>query len=138
MFTDSLYEKSKSGERIRELFTLSIFTIAVAIISVIVMDILIFPIALFAINYKIAFNFIIRDISIFLLIFLFVFFILKKIYTLHKDGYNYREIIKFIIKKPFYYILIFFLFIISTSIIISILYILLNNNYYILYQFTNN
>jgi len=138
MYNGNLYEKRKLRDRFKEIFTLAVFTLAVAVISVVIMNLLIYPVTIFAVNHKNTFNFIVKDLSIFGLVALFIFFICLKIYHLKKNGLSARDIIKYLMRKPFYYVSIFFFFIITSSVLLFLLYVLLSNNYYLLYKITNN
>jgi hypothetical protein len=138
MYNGNLYDKRRLRDRFKEIFTLAVFTLAVAAISVVVMNLLIYPLTVFAVNHKSTFNFIVKDLSIFIIVALFIFFIFLKIRNLRKDGLSAEEIIRYLIRKPFYYVSVFFFFILTSSVLVFLLYILLSNNYYLLYKITNN
>lgn len=138
MYNGNLYEKRRLRDRFRDIFTLAAFTLAVAVISVVVMNLLIYPLTVFAVNHKSAFNFIVKDLSIFIIVALFIFFICLKIFNLRKDGLSTKEIIRYLIRKPVYYFSIFLFFIVTSSVLLFLLYILLSNNYYLLYKLMNS
>ena len=91
MYNGNLYEKMKLRDRLKEISTLALFTLAVAVISVVIMNLLIYPVTIFAINHKNAFNFIVKDLSIFVLVALFVAFLGIRIHRLSKEGLAARE-----------------------------------------------
>lgn len=132
-----LYEKRRLRDRFKEISTLAAFTLAVAIISLVIMNLLIYPVTVFAVNHTGAFNFIVKDLSIFAIIALLLFFVGLRIYRLRKEGLPASEIARYLVKKPFYYIAIFFFFILTSSVLGFLLYLLLSNNYYLLYRLTN-
>jgi hypothetical protein len=138
MYNGNLYEKMKLRDRFKELATLALFTLAVAVISVVIMNLLIYPVTIFAVSHKNAFNFIVKDLSIFGLAAIFLAFLAMRIHRLRKEGLAARDIIIYLVRKPLYYISIFFFFIITSAVLIFLLYILLSNNYYLLYRLTNN
>jgi hypothetical protein len=138
MYNGNLYEKMKLGGRFREIATLALFTLAVAVISVVIMNLLIYPVTIFAVSHKNAFNFIVKDLSIFGLAAVFLAFLAVRIRRLRKEGLAARDIIIYLARKPLYYISIFFFFIITSAVLIFLLYVLLSNNYYLLYRLTNN
>lgn len=138
MYNGNLYEKMKLRDRFKDIVTLAAFTVAVAVISVIIMNILIYPVTIFAVKNKNAFNFIIRDLSIFGLLALLLLILTLKIRRLRKEGLSSRDIFIYLTRKPLYYISVFFFFLATSAVLISILYLLLSNNYYLLYKLTNN
>jgi hypothetical protein len=138
MYNGNLYEKMKLRDRFREITTLALFTLTVAVISVIVMNILIYPVTIFAVKHKNAFNFIVKDLSIFGLAAIFAAFLGVRVHRLRKEGLATRDIIIYLARKPLYYISIFFFFVITSAVLIFLLYVLLSNNYYLLYKLTNN
>ncbi len=138
MLKNPLYEKERSSERYKELFTLSLFTIAIAMISIIVMDLLIFPISLFAINRKSQFNYIITDVLFIIVIILLILGLARKVYKLQKEGFSSKTIIKYIAVSPLRFLATFFMILISCAVIIFILYILLSFNSHNLYLFSQN
>lgn len=137
MNSEILYEKRRLRDRFREISTLAAFTLAVAVISLVVMNLLIFPLTVFAVNHTGAFNFIVRDLSIFVIIALLLFLLGYRVYRLRKEGLPASEIARYLVKRPFYYIAIFFFFILTSSVLVFVLYLLLSNNYYLLYRLTN-
>ena len=137
MHNGNLYEKVKLRDRYREIFTLAVFTMAVAVISLVVMNLLIYPVTLFAVKHTGAFNFIVKDLSIFGLIGLLAFLLGLKIYRLKREGLANREIARYLVRKPLYYLSIFFFFILVSAVLLILLYVLLSNNYYLLYKITN-
>ncbi len=138
MYNGNLYEKMKLRDRFKDISTLALFTLAVAVISVVIMNLLIYPITIFAVNNKSAFNFIVKDLSIFGIAAILIIILGLKIHRLRKEGLAVREIVTYLARKPLYYISIFFFFIVTSSVLIFLLYILLSNNYYLLYKLTNN
>ena len=138
MNNENLFEKRRLRDRFREIATLAGFTLAVAVISIVIMNLLIFPVTVFAVNHTGAFNFIVKDLSIFLIIALLAFLVGIRIYRLRKEGLPAADIARYLLRKPFYYIAIFFFFIVTSSALIFILYLLLSNNYYLLYKLTNS
>jgi hypothetical protein len=138
MNNELLYEKRRLRDRFREIATLAGFTIAVAVVSLILMNLLVFPVTIFAVNHTSAFNFIVKDLSIFGIFALLIFLIGLKIYRLRKEGVPVAEILRYLVKRPFYYLSIFFFFLITSSVLIFILYVMLSNNFYLLYKLTNN
>jgi hypothetical protein len=138
MYNGNLYEKRRLRDRFKDIFTLAAFTLAVAVISVAVMNLLIYPLTVFAVNHKSAFNFIVKDLSIFIIVAIFIFFILLKIRNLRKDGLSANEILRYLIRKPVYYFSIFLFFMLTSSVLVFLLYVLLSNNYFLLYKFTNS
>jgi hypothetical protein len=138
MYNGNLYEKMKLRDRFKEISTLAIFTLAVAVISVVMMNLLIYPITIFAVKNKNAFNFIVKDLSIFGIAAILMIFLGLKIHRLRKEGLAVRDIVIYLARKPLYYISIFFFFIVTSAVLIFLLYILLSNNYYLLYKLTNN
>jgi len=136
MYKNTLYEKNNTVNKIKELFILAMFTIVIAVISLVVMDILILPLSTFAINNKEIYNFIIKDVSVFLIIFLLFFLLLRKILGLHRDGLTKKEIAKYLFRRPFYYFSIFLFLLFSSAVIIFILYILLSFNNNLLHKFS--
>ncbi|MFC1670206.1 hypothetical protein ACFL20_07405 [Spirochaetota bacterium] len=138
MHSEQKYEKTRLRDRFKELLTLSIFTILVTIVCIVVMDLLIYPITIFAVKQKPVFNFIIKNILIYILILLMVLMIIKKTYRLYKDGANKKEVIKTLIQTPIYYLGTFGIFLITSIIVIVILYLLLSNNYFFIYYFANS
>ncbi len=138
MYNGNLYEKMKLRDRFKDITTLAVFTLAVAVLSVVIMNLLIYPVTIFAVNNKNAFNFIVKDLSIFGLIAVLIAFLGLKIHRLRKEGLGARDIIIYLVRKPLYYLAVFFFFILTSSVLIFLLYILLSNNYYLLYKLTNN
>lgn len=138
MYNGNLYEKMKLRDRFKEITTLALFTLAVAVISVVIMNLLIYPITIFAVKNKNAFNFIVKDLSIFGIAAILMVLLVLKIRRLRKEGLAVRDIVIYLARKPLYYISIFFFFIVSSAVLIFLLYILLSNNYYLLYKLTNN
>jgi hypothetical protein len=137
MYNGNLYEKMRLRDRFRDIATLALFTLAVAVISVVIMNILIYPVTIFAVTHKNAFNFIVKDLSIFGLAALFLAFLALRIHRLRKEGLSARDIIIYLARKPLYYLSVFFFFIITSAVLIFLLYMLLSNNYYLLYKLTN-
>lgn len=137
MNNEILYEKRRLRDRFREISTLAAFTLAVAVISLVIMNLLIYPVTVFAVNHTGAFNFIVKDLSIFAIIALLLFLFGLRIYRLRKEGIPASEIARYLVRKPFYYIAIFFFFILTSSALVFLLYLLLSNNYYLLYRLSN-
>jgi hypothetical protein len=138
MNNETLFEKRRLRDRFREIATLAGFTLAVALISIAVMNLLIFPVTVFAVNHTAAFNFIVRDLSLFIIVALLAFLVGLRVYRLRKEGLPAAEIARYLLKRPFYYVAIFFFFIITSSVLVFVLYLLLSNNYYLLYKLTNS
>lgn len=137
MNNELLYEKRRLRDRFRDISTLAAFTLAVAVISLVIMNLLIYPVTVFAVNHTSAFNFIVRDLTIFTIIALLLFLVGLRVYRLRKEGIPASEIARYLVKKPFYYLAIFFFFILISSVLLLLLYLLLSNNYYLLYRLTN-
>ncbi len=132
----SHYEQKSNLGRLKELFTLSAFILIAALISIVIMDLLVLPISLFAINRKSAFNFIVRDVSIFVVLFIIILMLVLKIIRMHRDGFTTSQIIKYLLMRPLRAILTFFLILITSGIVITLLSLILNFNYYRIYLFT--
>ena len=131
MQRNTLLEKNRFIDRIKEITTLIIFIIVIAVISIIVMDILIFPLSKFAINHKNEFNYIIKDVSVFLLLIILIFMFIKKIFKLKNDGFKQAEIIKFLFLRPFQLLFTFFIMLLSTAVVIYLLSLLFHYNNYV-------
>ena len=134
MQRNSLLEKNRFIDRIKEITTLIIFIIfiiLIAVVSIIVMDILIFPLSKFAINHKKEFNYIIKDVSVFLLLLILIFMFIKKIFRLKNDGFKQGEIIKFLAFRPFQLLFTFFIMLLSTAVVIYLVSLLFHYNHYI-------
>jgi hypothetical protein len=132
----SHYEQKSNLGKIKELFTLSAFILISALISMVIMDLLVLPISLFAINRKSAFNFIIRDVSVFVILFILILMLIVKIIRMHRDGFTTSQIIKYLLMRPLRAMLTFLLVLVTSGIIIYLLTLLLNFNYYRIYLFT--
>jgi hypothetical protein len=132
----SHYEQKSNLGKIKELFTLSAFILISALISMVIMDLLVLPISLFAINRKSAFNFIIRDVSVFVILFILILMLILKIIRMHRDGFTTSQIIKYLLMRPLRAMLTFLLVLVTSGIIIYLLTLLLNFNYYRIYLFT--
>ncbi|MBN2077921.1 MAG: hypothetical protein JW838_03090 [Spirochaetes bacterium] len=131
------YEKSRLRDRTREIVTLALFTVAVALISTVVMNILVYPVTLFAIHRKEIFNVIIIHLSLYGVIGLLAFLLVKKIYRLRRDGLAAAKISSYLLRRPAYYLGIFLVFLAVSSVIIAFLYLLFSYNYYYLFKLTN-
>jgi hypothetical protein len=138
MYNGNLYEKRKLRDRFRDLLTLAVFTMAVAILSVLIMNLLIYPVTIFAVRNKSTFNFIVKDLSLFGVLALFILVVGLKIRRLRKEGLPREEIVMYLVRKPFHYVSIFFFFILTSSVLFLLLYLLFSNNYYLLYKITNS
>lgn len=138
MYNGNLYENRKLRDRFRDLFTLAVFTMAVAVISVVIMNLMIYPITIFAVQNKSTFNFIVKDLSLFGLLALFILSVGLKIRRLKKEGLPREEIVMYLVRRPFHYISIFFFFLLTSSVLLLLLYLLFSNNYYLLYKITNS
>lgn len=131
------YEKSRLRDRTREIVTLALFTVAVALISTVVMNVLVYPVTLFAIHRKEIFNVIIIHLSLYGVIGLLAFLLVKKIYRLRRDGLSAAKISSYLLRRPAYYLGIFLVFLAVSSVIIAFLYLLFSYNYYYLFKLTN-
>ncbi len=136
MRNDTLFEKGRLRDRFKEIFTLAAFTIAIAFLCLVTMNLLIYPLTIFAVKYKNAFNIIFKNIFILGIITLLVALILVTTYRLHNRGLTAKEIVQYIIRKPFYYMSISLFFIAVSALIIWLLYFMFSNNYYLLYKIT--
>lgn len=128
-------QKSKLG-RIKDLVTLSAFILIAALTSIATMDLLVLPISLFAINRKSAFNFIIKDISVFFVLFIIILMLVLKIIKMDREGFTISQITKYMLMRPLRAILTILLIMVTGGIIIYIIALLLNFNYYRIYLFT--
>jgi len=137
MYKNSLYEKRSIPDRVKELAVLALFTVLIALVSLIVMDIIIYPLSYFAVTRKDAFNFIIKDVSIFIILIIMIFFFIRKLYTLHRDGLSKREIAIFFLKRPLYYSAISLTLLGLTIIITAFIYFILMVNNDLLIRLTN-
>lgn len=137
MENQNLYKKKQIKDRAKEVFTLGIFTVLVALASTIIMDIIIYPLSVFAINNKPLYNFIIKDILKYLLIFFLLFLIIRKVRHLKINGLSNIEISKYLLQRPLYYTSTLMVIILASTIVILFIFFILNNNYFLLYKITN-
>ncbi len=136
MKQNSHYERKSRLGRIKDIFTLSLFILVSAVISIVVMDLLVLPISLFAINRKTSFNYVIRDVSLFVILFIIILLLIRRVIRMHRDGFNISRIAKYLLIRPLRGIATFFLILITSGIIIYLITLLLNFNYYRIYIFT--
>ncbi len=136
MKQNSHFERKNRLGRIKELLTLSLFILVSAVISIVVMDILVLPLSLFAINRKTAFNYIIRDVSLFIILFIVILLLIRKVIRLYRDGFKIPRIARYLLVRPLRGIVTFFLILVASGIIIYLITLLLNFNYYRIYIFT--
>lgn len=132
------YERSTISSKARELATLSIFIAVIAVISVVIIDPIVYPVSLFAIENKKVFNYIIKDISFFVILALLAILMLKKILFLRKHGLGGKEILKYLVTKPAMKISAFLLTIFFSAAVILVIYILFSANYRLIYRFSGN
>ncbi|PKL37708.1 MAG: hypothetical protein CVV44_15305 [Spirochaetae bacterium HGW-Spirochaetae-1] len=137
MYKNSLYEKRSIPDRVKELAVLALFTVLIALVSLIVMDIIIYPLSYFAVTRKDTFNFIIKDMSIFIILIIMIFFFVRKLYSLRRDGLSKREIAIFILKRPLYYSAIGLTLLGLTIFITAFIYFILMVNNDLLIRLTN-
>lgn len=136
MKQNSHFERKNRLGRIKELLTLSLFILVSAVISIVVMDILVLPLSLFAINRKTAFNYIIRDVSLFIILFIVILLLIRKVIRMYRDGFKIPRIARYLLVRPLRGIVTFFLILVASGIIIYLITLLLNFNYYRIYIFT--
>jgi nitrogen fixation/metabolism regulation signal transduction histidine kinase len=132
----SHFEQKSNLSRIKELITLTAFILIAALISIVVMDLLVLPLSLFAINHKSAFNFVIKDISVFVILFIIILTLVFKVIRMRRDGLSASRIVKYMLMRPLRAMLTFMLVLVTGGIVIYILSLLLNFNYYRIYLFT--
>lgn len=132
------YERSTLSSKARELATLTIFIVAIALVSIILIDPIVYPISLFAVENKKTFNYIIKDISLVVILLFFALLMIRKIFYLKKHGLGNREIIKYLIKRPALKISAFFMTLFFSAAVILIIYILFSANYRLIYRLTGN
>jgi TRAP-type C4-dicarboxylate transport system permease small subunit len=101
------------------------------------MDITAYPISLFAVYKRKVFNFIIRDLLIFVILVLFIIRTIKKIKKMKDEGFSAKAISEHFLKKTISMGSAFMAIVITFSIIVIALYYLLNLNQYFLYKITN-
>ncbi len=132
----NLYEKTRLGDRVREMLVLALFVIAIAALSTVVMNLIVYPITLFAVNNTGTFNFIMTDILAIVIITAVLLLLFRRVYTLRKNGLSVKEIARLMVSRPFYYVTTGLIFIVITAGVIVSVYAILNNNYYFLYMIT--
>jgi nitrogen fixation/metabolism regulation signal transduction histidine kinase len=132
----SHFEQKSNLSRIKELVTLTAFILIAALISIVVMDLLVLPLSLFAINQKSTFNFIIKDVSLFVILFIIILTLVFKVIRMQRDGLSPSQIAKYMLMRPLRAMFTFMLILVTGGIIIYILSLLLNFNYYRIYLFT--
>ncbi len=135
--TPNPIEKTRIKDRFRDISTLSVLIISSALVSLIVMDLLIFPLAIFSIKNKKIFNFIITDISRILILSLFIFLLVRRIYILKKNDFNKTAIVRHLITRPIILLSTSLVIILISLLIILIIYFLFYNNNYLLYRLLN-
>ncbi len=138
MSTPNLYEKSSLKERFRELAVLALFTAAIAGLCLIVMDIIILPLSIFAIKNSDTFTYIIQKATLLTIILTLLFFLIRRVIQLKKDGLSTGATIKYLLKRPFHYLGLFLIFIIISAIIILLLYMLLSYNDLLIHNITGS
>jgi len=137
MNRSDLYERSRTGDRIRDLATLAIFTILAAVVSLVIMDVVIYPLTLFAVKNTEAYTFIFTDILIFVVLAVLLLLMIRKIRILKREGRSAGEIAAYLCVHPLQNVLVALFLIAVSVIIILFLYIILNQNNYMLYKLAN-
>ncbi len=130
-------EKTRIRDRMREIFTLFAFVVLSALVSLIVMDILVLPITLFAVAKKDLFNFIVRDLFRAFIIAILLLLIVRRIFTLQKDGLTRREIIRHILYRPVSALATAFMALLAGAVLIGIIHLLFSYNNYFIYKLIN-
>ena len=130
-------ETHRIKDRLRDIFILFSFVVMAAVASVIVMDILVLPITLFAVNFKSAFNFVLRDLLWLFAVLLFITLLVIRIIVLRKNGLNFREILNHIAFRPFSALATVLMILGASAVLIMIIYLLLSYNNYFIYKIIN-
>lgn len=133
----SVYEKTGIRNRLREIFTLSVIFIISFIISLVAMDIIIFPVAFFAVNNKEAFTFVFKYAFWIIILIAILYSILRRIFSLRKDGFPVSQILKSVFLRPFSLLFFFIVILLIGFALVIVINFLFQNNNYFLYKIIN-
>ena len=135
---NTVLEKSRSSDRIRDVRNLTLFTLAIGAIAIISMDIIIYPITMFAIHSTKVFSVLVRYFSLAIIIFLIVGILARRIYFLHKNGLSAQKIVVMMLRAPLRHLASFFFALFAIALTCVIIYVLLNYNNAFLYHLSSS
>ncbi len=130
-------ETHRIKDRMKDIFILFTFVFMAAVAAVMIMDILVLPITLFAVNFKSAFNFILRDLLWLFVVLLFIALLAVRIIVLRRNGLNFREILNHVAFRPFSALATVLMILGASAVLIMIIYLLFSYNNYFIYKLIN-
>jgi hypothetical protein len=131
---ENRYERESIKDRIKELSSLSFLTVIIAVISIFLMNMIVFPLSYFAVNNVTAFNIILKNISLLMILSAILLILYGKYKSLRRMGMEYTSILFYFLKRPVHYITMTLFTIILFSLLIVIIYYLFSANYYLIYK----
>ncbi len=135
---NTIYEKPKRVERLKDILTLSFFTICIAVISVLIVNLIVYPLTIYAITYTAVFTTIVKYSILLLVLLLVGGYLTGKILRLRNDGLHGNELIKYIILRPLDNLAGFLVTLAVLAVLIFILYQIFSANYDFLYHLKVN
>lgn len=130
------YEKSRFADRMKEIGILCLFITGSALLATFIMDLLVYPVAIFAVNNKTLYTFMVRNISLALLLLVISVFIIRRVVMLRREGYGTAGILSRIARRMVSATVWLFICMGITGTVIAVIYFLLSYNYYLLYKLT--
>ncbi len=131
---ENKYERETIKDRVKELSSLSLLTVIIAVISIFLMNMIVFPLSYFAVNNVTAFNVILKNISLLMILTAIILILYGKYKSLRRMGMELTSILFYFLKRPVHYITMTLFTIILFSLLIVIIYYLFSANYYLIYK----